>query len=158
MKFLADGMLGKLTHWLRLLGYDVAYSTESDDNELIALAKNENRILLTRDFELYNRSIASGLKTFYLHVEDAAEQLAILSKRFTFPLKIDFTALRCSKCNTILHSVPKGEVVGKVEKNTLKNYSEFWRCPKCGQIYWQGAHWDRIRTTLRAAEEKLRLC
>ena len=55
MKFLADAMLGKLTRWLRMLGQDVEYSTKLSDDELLASAKAEGRILLTRDFELYQR-------------------------------------------------------------------------------------------------------
>jgi uncharacterized protein with PIN domain len=45
------------------------------------------------------------------------------------------------------------EVAEKIEKNTLDHYKEFWQCPKCGQVYWQGAHWDKIRNTLRKANE-----
>ena len=51
MKFLADGMLGKLARWLRMLGQDVIYSTQLNDNELLGLAKAECRVLLTKDFE-----------------------------------------------------------------------------------------------------------
>lgn len=52
MKFLADGMLGKLTRWLRMLGQDVRYSVQFDDSELLVLAKKEERVLLTKDLEL----------------------------------------------------------------------------------------------------------
>ena len=34
MKFLADGMLGKLTRWLRMLGQNVKYSVQLSDEEL----------------------------------------------------------------------------------------------------------------------------
>jgi uncharacterized protein with PIN domain len=43
-----------------------------------------------------------------------------------------------------------------VEKNTFTYYDDFWKCPKCGHIYWQGAHWGRIRATLEEAEENLK--
>jgi len=157
MKFVADGMLGKLARWLRILGQDVKYSTDWNDEELIALAKSERRVLLTRDFELYQRSTANGLNAFYIEVEEEAEQLAKLSKRFAFPLKFDFKISRCPKCNARLRSAPKEKVAGKVEKTTFDNYDAFWRCPKCGQIYWHGAHWGRIRVTLGEAEDKLKL-
>ena len=157
MKFLADGMLGKLVRWLRILGQDVRYSVRFNDEELINLAKGERRILLTRDFQLYQRSMAGGLKAFYIETEDKAEQLAVLAKRFTFPLKFDFQTSRCPKCDATLRSARKEEVATKVEKNTYENYNEFWCCTNCGQIYWQGAHWNRIWATLRTAEEKLKL-
>ena len=39
-KFIADGMLGKLTRWLRILGQDVEYTGAIDDKELVQKAKN----------------------------------------------------------------------------------------------------------------------
>jgi hypothetical protein len=51
---------------------------------------------------------------------------------------------------------PKEKLAGKVEKNTFTYYSDFWKCPRCGQIYWQGAHWERIRATLEEAGENLK--
>ena len=41
MKFLADGMLGKLARWLRMLGHDVIYSVVFNDFEILELAKKE---------------------------------------------------------------------------------------------------------------------
>jgi uncharacterized protein with PIN domain len=156
VKFLADGMLGKLTRWLRMLGHDVEYSSKLDDAELAATAKKERRILLTRDLELYQRATAKGIEAFYVAGETEVARLAELAKRFSFPLVIDLENSRCPKCNAKLRVAPKEQLAGKVEKNTFSHYSDFWECPRCGQIYWQGAHWGRIRATLKAAEEKLK--
>jgi uncharacterized protein with PIN domain len=60
---------------------------------------------------------------------------------------------RCPKCNVQVKPIPKEKVADKVEKSTFAYYNEFWECPKCGQIYWQGAHWTRIRKTLETAKE-----
>lgn len=81
MKFLADGMLGKLTRWLRMMGHDVLYNVRFSDNELLELAKMECRVLLTRDLELYKRAIARGLDAFYVEGETEAERLAEVAKR-----------------------------------------------------------------------------
>ena len=35
MRFIADGMLGKLTRWLRMLGHDVTYYRALDDEKLV---------------------------------------------------------------------------------------------------------------------------
>ena len=156
MKFLADGMLGKLTRWLRMLGQDVKYSNKLDDDELAAVAKKERRILLTKDLELYQRATAKGINAFYVAGETEAARLAELAKRFGISLVIDLENSRCPKCNTKLRVASKEKLAGKVEKNTFAYYSDFWKCPRCGQIYWQGAHWDHIRVTLKAAEEKLK--
>ena len=156
MKFIADGMLGKLTRWLRMLGHDVTYSNTLNDVELIVMAKKERRILLTKDLELYQRATAKGIDAFYVEGRTEAERLAELAKRFDISLVIDLKNSRCPRCNTKLRSTPKEKLAGKVEKNTFAYYDDFWKCPKCGHIYWQGAHWGRIRATLDEAEENLK--
>jgi uncharacterized protein with PIN domain len=152
VKFIADGMLGKLTRWLRMLGQDVKYSNQFEDDELIMTANKERRVLLTRDLELYQRAIAKGIDAFYVEGRTEAEKLAELAKRFDFPLTIDLKRSRCPRCNTKIRPTPKEKLAGKVEKNTFIYYDEFWKCPKCGHIYWQGAHWEGICATLEKAK------
>ncbi|MFB3888426.1 MAG: Mut7-C RNAse domain-containing protein [Candidatus Bathyarchaeia archaeon] len=152
MKFVVDGMLGKLTRWLRMMGHDVMYSTCVEDAELLAIAKEENRVLLTRDLELYQRAVGRGIEAYYVEGATEAERLAELARRFGVALSIDLEKSRCPRCNAKLNHVAKEEIAGAVEANTLKYYDVFWKCPGCGHVYWQGAHWMKIRTTLKEAE------
>jgi uncharacterized protein with PIN domain len=152
MKFIVDGMLGKLSRWLRILGHNVKYSNNLDDAQLLTIAKKERRTLLTRDFELYRHATAKGIDAFYMEEETGEERLAALARKYGMDLDIDMTISRCPKCNTKVKPITKEEAAGKVEKSTFEHYDEFWKCPKCGQIYWQGAHWTRIRRTLEVAQ------
>jgi len=154
VKFLADGMLGKLARWLRMLGQDVLYSVQFDDAQLLELSKTEQRILLTRDFELYKRAIARGLDAFYVEGKTESSRLAEVAKRYGVLLEIDMEKSHCPVCNTSLKATPKEQLEGELEKNTYKYYDKFWKCPNCGQIYWQGAHWKQITNTLTQAQEK----
>jgi uncharacterized protein with PIN domain len=153
VKFIADGMLGKLTRWLRMLGQDVMYSTQLEDTELLEVAKKKRRVLLTRDSELYQRAIGKGIEAFYVEGRTEAEKLAELAERFGFLLTIDLTRSRCPRCNAKIRLTPKETLAGKVETNTFIYYDEFWKCSKCGRIYWQGSHWDGIRATLEEAKK-----
>jgi len=153
LKFIVDGMLGKLTRWLRMLGHNVKYSNKLDDAQLIAIARKEKRILLTRDLELYQQATAKGVQAFYIDGKTEAERLAQLAKKFGISLDINMAVSRCPKCNTQVKPTSKENVKDKVEETTYAYYNEFWQCPKCGQIYWQGAHWTRIRKTLETAKE-----
>jgi uncharacterized protein with PIN domain len=146
-------MLGKLTRWLRLLGYNVKYSTDMDDAELMATAKKERRVLLTRDLELYQQATAKEIDAFYLEGKNEAERLALLVRRFKIKLEVDMETSRCPKCNAVVRPTPKERVADKVEKNTFSHYTEFWECPECRQVYWQGAHWVKIRKTLEMARK-----
>lgn len=156
MKFVADSMLGKLTRWLRMLGHDVKYSIKLDDPDLLIMAKNEKRILLTRDLALYQQATARGIDCLYLEGQTEGERLAEVARRYGIELNIDMANSRCPKCNARVRPISREKVAGKVQRNTLVNYEEFWQCPKCGQIYWQGAHWAKIRRTLEIAEENLK--
>lgn len=153
MNFVVDGMLGKLTRWLRMMGHDVKYSNKLDDAELMGIAKKENRVLLTRDLALYRRALAKGVEAFYVEGMTESERLAELARRFSIPLAIDLKNSRCPRCNARLQSVPKEKVVDRVEKNTFAHYSAFWECSNCGHVYWQGAHWTKILVTLEDAEK-----
>lgn len=156
MNFIANGMLGKLTRWLRMLGYDVKYSNKLDDSQLMMIAKKERRVLLTRDLKLYRQATAKRVDAFYLQGEKEEEKLSEVARRFNIELDIDMTKSRCPKCNTPVKPVSKGKVEGKVERKTFIHYDKFWQCPECSQIYWQGAHWKRIRKTLKTAKKILK--
>ena len=155
MKFLLDAMLGTLARWLRMMGHDVAYSTKLGDDELQRLAKAETRVLLTRDLELYRRALRRGLEAFYVAGKTQSSRLAEVSARFGFPLEIDMKNMRCPICNTPVKAISREALEDKLRPKTYRYYRQFYRCPNCGQIYWQGAHWKQIQKTLAQAHCKL---
>jgi uncharacterized protein len=155
VKFLADSMLGKLARWLRMLGQDVTYNVQLNDNEILDFAKKENRVVLTKDLELYRRAAATGVDAFFVEGKSESERLAEVAERYGLTLVIDMEKSNCPVCNTKLKATPKEQLSEELEKNTFTYYEKFWKCPNCGQIYWQGAHWKQISNTLREARTKL---
>ena len=154
MNFLADSMLGNLARWLRMLGQDVIYDTQLNDSRLLEMAR-KNRVLLTKDLELYKRAIAKGIDAFYVESEAESNMLADLAHRYSLTLIMNMEKSNCPMCNTKLKTTTKDKLSGKLEKNTLTYYKKFWNCPNCGKIYWQGAHWKQINNTLNEAQTKL---
>jgi hypothetical protein len=134
MKFLADVMVARLGRWLRLFGYDTAIANgRQSDDEILAIAKKENRLLLTRDKVFYQRA-RKAVKAHYFVSRGAKAELREIVK--TLKLEIDFPKkTRCSVCN-----------------GTLKKMSDFWVCNSCKQTYWAGSHWARIRATMEAVK------
>ena len=66
---------------------------------------------------------------------------------------------RCLRCNALLQSVPKSEVLDPLsaEPLTLHYYHDFRRCTGCGRIYWPGTHIDKLAARLaRVTGECLR--
>jgi uncharacterized protein with PIN domain len=137
-----------------MIGNDVVYSTDLSDDQLLAQSKAEGRVLLTRDFELYQRALSRGFEAFYLLGASEAERLAELSERFGLPLEIDMDKSHCPRCNTKLQVVTKEQIKDDVEANTFLYYGKFWKCPGCGHVYWQGAHWEQIQQTLTQAQQR----
>lgn len=141
MKFLANSMLGKLSKWLRILGYDTTYLNKGKDKELIELAHREGRILLTRDSYLAKNWI---VKTLLIKSEMIDEQLEEVIDRFT--LNTDkYLLSRCPICNLGLIEVDREEVKDKVPEFVYENYHKFWNCMHCGRFYWPGTHWESIQ-------------
>jgi uncharacterized protein with PIN domain len=151
LKFVVDGMLGKLARWLRMLGHNAKYARDLDDEILVKIAKTEKRVLLTRDSELYKRALSKHAEAFFVEGENAAERLAFLSTHFGIDLKFSPSISRCPKCNAKIKPATKEEIGNKIPRSTQTFYEEFWECPKCGKVYWQGAHWKKIAETLSDA-------
>jgi len=139
-----------------MLGQDVEYMGSMADRALIQKAKGEERVLLTRDLQLFQRAIAKGAEAFLIESTDEAQNLASLAKRFKFKLEINLKTSRCPKCNTQIRPVRKDDIIGKIPETTATYYDNFWQCPNCKQIYWQGSHWKRIEKTLKEAREALK--
>ncbi len=139
-----------------MLGQDVEYTTAMADKTLILEAKKTSRILLTRDIQLFQRAMTRGAEALLIEGRDEAENLADLATRFKFKLQINLKTSRCSKCNTQIRSVRKDSIIDKIPEKTSTYYNEFWECPNCKQVYWQGAHWKRIEKTLRDARKALK--
>lgn len=149
MKFLADNMLGSLARWLRFLGFDTTYPVLLSDKDLKELAKQENRVLLTRDKEL---SKAKDIAVAYIESIDLKEQLVQVIT--SYDLKIISAFSRCSLCNSKLDPVDKKAVEGKVPAKVFKLQDEYWECQKCKKFYWKGTHYQGIKKMLGELEGK----
>jgi uncharacterized protein with PIN domain len=139
MKFIADAMLGKLAKRMRLLGLDVLYDPELDDNDIIRLSMEQDRAILTRDTGLAARPLAGN--HLYIKSEHVREQLDQVLAAFPEE-QLPFT--RCSECNEPVIPVAKEDVEDFVPRYVYEKNTEFLRCPKCGRIYWQGTHVKRM--------------
>ena len=147
-RFLLDGMLGSLSRWLRIGGYDTEYRKDTLDDALIEEALADDRILLTRDRGLIKKARIRGVEAIY--VENGDENaLSQLTKELGITL--DPMLARCPKCNHPVEKVTKADVEGKVPEGTFKTVDDYWVCSGCGGIYWRGSHWPRIVETINNA-------
>ncbi len=148
-RFILDVHLGALARQMRLLGLDTAYSNDAEDPEIVAQANREGRVVLTQDRGiLRRRALRAGA---YVRGSSAADQLADVLDRFDPPLA---PWTRCLTCNGSLVKVDKQDVSHLLEPGTLRAYTEFSRCAACGQVYWRGAHADRLQELVAQATRR----
>ena len=151
-RFVIDVNLGRLARLLRLLGFDVWWSSDADDRALADISLDQQRILLTRDRGLLKRrAITHGL---FVHSDHPKEQTLEVIRRLDLRQRLaPFT--RCARCNGRLAAVTKDEVVDHLEPLTRRYYDEFSRCVECGQIYWPGSHHARLVSLVEGLRDQL---
>ncbi len=138
MRFLATRELGRLSRWLRLMGFDTAYAAAGTTRAGVILqALQEERVLLTRDKRFFPYR---GMRTIRVASEKVDEQLAqvLRDSRARADAKTFYT--RCLKCNTPLEEIEKEGIKQRVPPHVFKTVDEFVRCAVCDQIFWAGTH------------------
>jgi uncharacterized protein with PIN domain len=148
MKFIADVMLGRLAKRLRLLGFDVLYDRSLDDNEIIRLSLEQDRIILSRDTRLTARPLASN------HLLIESDRLSDQFRQIFDTLKIEAPLgflTRCSLCNQPLAAAQKQDVKDLVPEHVYATKDAFFVCAGCGKVYWKGSHVRRMERNRKQA-------
>lgn len=154
--FLVDAMLGKLAKKLRLLGYDSFYSSNMEDDEIIQLAKKENRILITKDVPLTQKAKKQQILTVQITSDDEIEQFLQINEKTSFgKCTVGGDNSRCPVCNGELQHIEKKDVSEKVPTGVFENMNDFWKCTKCEKIYWEGTHIKNLQQFTMKLNERL---
>jgi uncharacterized protein len=142
MRFVADAHLGSLAHLLRMMGFDTLYDNGFADDEIERIAAAHGRIVLTRDRDLLKRrSITHGC---YVRALRPQQQLREVFERLDLARSARPFTL-CPGCNAALHAVAKAQVEHRLPPGVRELYHRFSTCGVCGRVFWEGAHWQRVR-------------
>ncbi len=128
-------MLGSLARRLRIIGYDAAYASDGDDDQLLAQAVSESRLLITRDRDLASRMGHDAVLLKVTDVEKQVEEVLARTGRPTGP-----PLSLCTTCNGMLQIVEKQAARPFVPETSIIVNDRFWRCLACGKVYWIGHH------------------
>lgn len=152
-RFLCDAMLGKLCKWLRIAGFDAAYTSHSVPVQLVDRARREGRIILTRNTKLLARE---NLPAHLFITDDRWEaQLVEVAGAFDLDLVAEAFA-RCLACNVELEPIEsRAEVEAVVPEYVYRRVVSFHGCPACGKVFWSGTHLGRMEQRLRAVAERV---
>lgn len=144
-RFVLDVNLGKLAKLMRLLGFDCLYRNDFQDKEVVNIAVNEHRIVLTRDRRLlYAKHINYG---YWVRAVDVESQVVEVLHRFDLHSSIH-AFVRCPICNGALVPVAKADILDRLKPKTRLYYELFHHCVDCQRIYWEGPHMEDMRRRL----------
>lgn len=145
-RFVLDVHLGKLAHYLRLIGFDTLYRNDYSDSQIVRLSVDDRRIILTRDRGvLKHGAVTHG---YWLRNTDSREQLKEVVDVFDLASGIRPFS-RCMECNGSLRPVQKAAIRENLPASIARDFHEFSQCRDCGRVYWRGSHFDRLTTLLQ---------
>jgi uncharacterized protein with PIN domain len=145
VKFAVDRMLGKLAKWLRIMGQDVIYGPHLTGYGLIRAARQEDRLILTRDGRLKQKQPPEFL---FVESDRYREQLRQVVKACGLdPLAQAFT--RCLECNAVLEPCAKDAIEKSVPPYVFLTQEKFSACSRCRRVYWPATHHEQMLAELR---------
>jgi len=149
IKFIVDHNVGKLVKRLRMLGYDSLFFTGDDDWQMVMIALNEGRIILTRDTQMMTRGVIASrrVKSILIESDDPARQIEQVVKTLNLDIESRPFSL-CLECNQPLEERTKGQVASRVPPYVFQTQDRYFECPSCHRIYWKGTHWQDMTRKL----------
>ncbi len=144
--FILDVHLGRLARYLRVAGFDTSYEKDDPgDRQIAEAADQEERILLTRDIGLLKRKkVTYG---HWLRSTESRSQFREVVRHYDLKGWFDPFS-RCIRCNGTIRKAVRAEVEHRLCSGVQRDYDDFYICSGCGQIYWKGSHYRRIRELL----------
>ncbi len=146
MRFIVTKELGRLAKWLRILGFDAEYLRVDKVSTAVIIALRDGRIILTRNSRLGRHG---GIKILNIKSDNLKHQIRQIMMELKIKPNIENMFLRCVICNKILKGVDKEQIKDSVPEYVYKTQQDFYQCPMCQRIYWQGTHWGNVKKTLK---------
>ena len=123
-------------------------TTTSCSRAIVAIARDEQRIILTRDRGiLKNGRVTHG---YWVRNTDPLRQLEEVIR--TIDLSDDIKPYtRCMECNGELKPVKRSAVARAVPLQVFLVYRDFKQCRSCMRIYWKGSPLRRLDKIIERA-------
>jgi uncharacterized protein with PIN domain len=155
--FIVDSMLGSLAKKLRIIGYDSKYFSSIEDDKLLLIAKNEKRIILTKDEQLTKIAEKQNIDFVLIRGNDELEQIVQINTKIKLGrFVMDTNNSRCIACNGNLQSVEKYRIIGKVPEGVLEREKSFWMCDSCKKVYWEGTHFEKLQEFVNNLNDRIK--
>ncbi len=147
-RFICDEMFKRLARWLRAAGFDtLVHDDGASDRAMVARARGEGRLVITRDRGLAEMRDAGGTVIVL-----GANTLQAGVEQLTAALDLDWLYRpfsRCLVCNTPLIEADAA-ARARLPERARSLPGPVRACPCCDKLYWAGGHVRRMRARLEA--------
>ncbi len=140
IRFALESSLGKLSKWLRILGFDSIYVPGIPDESFFSYVQ-EGRIILTRTRKIRDQN--PGHRLLFIVYNDPRDQLKQVVSDLDLELSDTNPFSRCIRCNCSLSQISRDKVRSLVPDYVYETRFKFSQCPCCRGIYWPGTHYER---------------
>ena len=109
--------------------------------QVFARARNEGRIILTRDRKIAERRDGGAVAVFVVSSDESRAQLREIVSHFGLRLSATEFMMRCSVCNGRGYiKLSREDVAARNDcpPKVLEQVEEFYSCRSCGKLYWEG--------------------
>ena len=145
-KFIVDAMLGSLARKLRIFGFDTSYYKSGEDSDLLRVASEEGRAIVTSDRALGENAGRRGLLAFVVvGRKDRERILSLVDQAQMFHCPLEGGDPLCALCNGSLAQAKRDAVRGLLPPKLVAKHRVYYICKECGKVYWHGSHWSRLR-------------
>ncbi len=145
-KFIVDINLGNIVKYMRVLGFDIYYDSLLSTRKIIEISKRENRVILTKSRKLLKfKDVTHGI---FIRPGTTTEQIRRIIDYLDIKDNIKPFS-RCLRCNTLLKSVLKQNILDRIPPKTKEFCDEYVQCQSCDKIYWKGTHFINMKKVVR---------
>ena len=144
MRFICDSTLGKLTKYLRILGFDTVLIDNSDTLDQYKQFADPPHFFTKRTKNILYHPIT------LISTNRIEEQMKEIEDIIRPHIDNKMFMTRCIECNTLLESAEKKDIEARVPEYVYHHHEEFELCPSCKRVYWEGTHTERMKKWIKA--------
>ncbi len=139
-RFVADSMLGRLSKWLRVMGYDTHYQPFFKEGVIQELVHGGHKLL-----SRHRATIILYPNSMLILSDHVRDQLHEMKKEGAFTADRSKWFTRCLTCNVPLREAEAEDTRANIPEYVFHRHtSEIRFCPSCGRYFWPGSHRGRM--------------
>ncbi|MBM4287452.1 MAG: hypothetical protein FJ135_04745 [Deltaproteobacteria bacterium] len=154
MKFLVDQTMGRLAKWLRLMGFDVRQIRLDPHRPETLPPPAPEAYIITG--QAYLRHKAPRPDLFLVRSRDPKDQLTEICRWLPAMPETWEPLSRCPRCNQTLLPLAPEVAADRVPEYISQKHQQFFECPGCQRVFWEGSHQRRIQHRLQELRDRLK--